>query len=271
MTTDAASADHGPRRVNWTAVITFYALACGISWPFFWWRDMEPASWRAWAIPGILKTASYMWGPGLAALICLVLFRRTHRRTITLLGPSPRRSLAFYLVPLVALAVLGGHELEGIPARLVPLAVGLVSFLTVFGEEFGWRGFLQDALRPLPTLWRYVLVGAMWELWHFTNRIHGRSALAILAVILIWYPATILLSWIIGTAAERSGSLLVAHTLHLWIDMVAEVPGWQTKATLGASVVLWALLLRTWPRRVAGPHAPIDERPSATAGGGLVA
>ena len=93
-----------PLTVNWVAVATFYVLACTVSWPFFWWRDMASESWRAWAVPGPLKTASYMWGPGLAALLCFYLFRRRHRRTVTMLGTSRWRSLAFYLVPLALLA-----------------------------------------------------------------------------------------------------------------------------------------------------------------------
>lgn len=56
-------------KVNWVSVVVYYLLACVVSWPFFWWRDMNPESWKAWGIPGILKTYSYMWGPGIAALI----------------------------------------------------------------------------------------------------------------------------------------------------------------------------------------------------------
>jgi hypothetical protein len=41
-----ATVNHGstPTRngPNWAAVLLFYAIACGISWPFFWWKDVHP-------------------------------------------------------------------------------------------------------------------------------------------------------------------------------------------------------------------------------------
>jgi hypothetical protein len=43
-------------------------------------------------------------------------------------------------------------------------------FVSILGEELRWRGFLQDALRPLPPVKRFVLIGVMWEFWHFTTR-----------------------------------------------------------------------------------------------------
>ncbi len=218
--------------VDWGAVGLFYAISCLVSWPFFWWRDMEPASWDEWGVPPILKTMSYMWGPGVAALLVLFAFRRDHRRTITFLGSSARRSLAFYVVPLLVHAVVGGPSAEGLPGHAVPIFAMVISFLTIFGEELGWRGFLQDALRPLPRLPRYLLIGALWELWHFTNRTTGRPAAAVALTLLISYPVVILLAWMIGEAVERSRSLLVAHTLHLWVDLVAEQPSWQGGASL---------------------------------------
>lgn len=244
--------EHKPR-VNWIAVATYYVLACAISWPFFWWRDMATENFNAWAVPGILKTASYMWGPGVAALVCFVVFRGRHHRTVTLLGTSARRSLAFYLVPLLALTALGGPSQEGTPGWLIPAFLGCISFFTVFGEELGWRGFLGEALRPLPRLPRYVLIGVMWEFWHFTNRVSDRSATEVLVTLLVSYPAVIALSWLIGEAVERSRSLLVAHALHLWVNLVlesiaSERGAWQAVAAFSFSLVVWLVLLRGWPR-----------------------
>ena len=54
-------------------------------------------------------------------------------------------------------------------------ALSVIGFFNILGEELGWRGFLQDALRPLARLPRYVLLGAIWEFWHFTNRTHQGS------------------------------------------------------------------------------------------------
>jgi hypothetical protein len=243
------------QRVDWVAVGVFYIVACGVSWPFFWWRDMATRSWEAWGAPEILKTMSIIWGPSLGALVALALFGRRHRQRITLLGSSPRYSLLFYLGPLVLLSILGGRSVDGVPPHLVGVYAALVSMLSIMGEELGWRGFLQDALRPLARPLRYALIGIMWELWHFTNRSHGRPLLGVLLTLGISYPALIALSWIIGEAVERSRSLLVAHTIHLWIDLVADSPSWQAFVTAAVAVALWIILLLRWPQKPESLHS----------------
>jgi hypothetical protein len=94
-------------KVNWTSVIVYYVLACAISWPFFWWRDMHNDSWNALHLPGFLKTWFIMWGPGLSALICFALFRKSHVRNILFFGTSVWRSILFYVLPVLALCIPG--------------------------------------------------------------------------------------------------------------------------------------------------------------------
>lgn len=71
-----------------------------------------------------------------------------------------------------------------IPSGIYPLAL-LVFFLisvvgtplsglaTVFGEEYGWRGFLQGELVKMGPLRGVFLVGVVWGLWHFPIVISG--------------------------------------------------------------------------------------------------
>jgi len=238
--------------VDWKWVAVFYLLACGFSWPFFWWRDVLTESWRAWRFPGFLKTSTYMWGPGFAALVVLSLRGRAHPRTITFFSPARRWSLAFYVVPLCAVAAVY-VPLGGPLVIAVTLVVGVVGLFNILGEELGWRGFLQDALRPLPRIWRYVLIGMLWEAWHFTNRIHGRAPAEIALTLATSYPSAVILSALIGEAADRSRALLVAVTLHFWIDALFEIPSLvngpplPTYAVFGASLLFWILLLWKWP------------------------
>lgn len=237
-------------QVDWRAVALFFALACLWSWPLFWWRDMHPGAWAAWRIPHPLKMTVLMWGPGLAALVCLRLFRATHRRTVWLAGGTRLRALAFYFVPMLVLAVVGVRlpEMGGGTAHALVLAIAVVGLLNTLGEELGWRGFLQDALRPLPRPARYVLIGSLWAAWHFTNLFAHREGAA-LWTYLAWYlPATIALSALIGEATDRSRAVLVAVTLHAWMNLAMELPGAGTYAVLAGAVPFWAWLLWTWPR-----------------------
>jgi uncharacterized protein len=239
------------QRVNWMAVLTFILLACAWSWPFFWWRDMHSESWMAWRFPMPLKNTLLMWGPGIAALICFWLFRKNHQRSISIFGQTRLRSLVFYFLPMIALAIVGIRITEmgpGIVHAMV-IAIAVVGMINILGEELGWRGFLQDALRPLPKSARYIVIGLVWAGWHFTNlfaHLEGQE----LWMYLAWYlPLTIVLSALIGEAADRTRAVLVAVTLHAWLDFLWEFPGTGTYAVFAGSILFWFWMLKNWPRR----------------------
>jgi hypothetical protein len=46
------------------------------------------------------------------------------------------------------------------------LAGSTINTLFAFGEEYGWRGVLQDELAPLGQSKANVLIGLMWGFWH---------------------------------------------------------------------------------------------------------
>ena len=174
-------------RVKWKSVATYYAIACLWSWPFFWRRDIlhvpdEPLS----TASRLFIHWGLMWGPGIAALFCMLVFRHSHHRVITLGGKSWGRSILFCAVPFLLLAAFRAHDLYGYDRPALIAAFPM--FVSVLGEELGWRGFLQDALRPLPPVKRFVLIGVMWEFWHFTTRTaHGWSVLRVAVTLLISY------------------------------------------------------------------------------------
>ncbi|MBN4072601.1 CPBP family intramembrane metalloprotease [Crocinitomix catalasitica] len=204
-----------------------------------------------WNAPGFLKTWSYMWGPGIAAIIVLLLFRKKHPRTITFFGTSTIKSLAFWFLPLFALAIPGIENSSGINPHLYPvLILGLIGFLTILGEELGWRGFLQDALRPLPTIPKYLLIGFLWEIWHFTNRMSRGELPQVVIKVAIWVLALSVLSFIMGKATDKSKSVIVAVTIHAWVNLTAEHPNLWTFVVLGISILFWMVMLWTWDRPI---------------------
>lgn len=258
-------------RVRWASVAAYYAVACTVSWPFFWWRWAHPESWAAFR-PPFPKHLLYMWGPGIGALVALAAFRRTHPRTITLAGGSPTRSVLFWTVP--AAALLAAYLPEIARSGRWEVAPGLlaVGFVAVLGEELGWRGFLQDALRPLRRLPRYLLIGVAWELWHFTTRWGDRSPPSAVAGVAGMCVFTSILSWILGEATDRSRAVVVAVTLHAWVNLAFEAeemlgaPPLRAWLVAAGSVAFWIWLLRTWPRRTGAvplPPSPGDASPPA--------
>ena len=246
-------------RPQWRAVLGFYVLACMVSWPLFWWKDVHTESWNLSPIPIWMRILALMWGPGIAALLCFKFFRRVHQRTITLWGSSKIRSACFCVLPILSLAfvrpptdrLLFGAVNDPETHKLSPLlfmGIMLLSFLWALGEELGWRGFLQDALRPIPFGLRFVLLGFLWALWHFTNFTANRPLKVGAITIAISYPAIILLTFIIGFAVERSRSLLVAATIHMWIDLAVHLRTERTTLLFAGSILFWIILLWTWPK-----------------------
>jgi uncharacterized protein len=224
-------------KTNWNLVFTYYVLACAWSWPFFWWRDIHHESVMAWHIPGIFKTWSYMCGPAISALICFAIFKK-HRRITTLRGTSIIRGILFYSFMPVILALL---NLQG-----KYLFYGLLGFVSILGEELGWRGLLQDALKFKSDWRRALVIGPMWEIWHFTNRTAGHTPLNALFRVFCFAVVLTLMSYIFLKLTRRTGSLLVAVALHAAVDGIDEFNmGWQSFLIC---LPLWAYLLWKWPK-----------------------
>lgn len=237
-------------RDNWIRVLVFFGLACAWSWPFFWLRDMEPELWMRLPLPHPLKNSLLMWGPGIAALICFRLFQRTHRRNSTVFGGQTLRALAFYGLPMLALALVGisGPDAGGQRTHALVLLIAVIGFMNVLGEELGWRGFLQEALQPLAPVPRYVLIGLLWAMWHFTNLFAHREGAALLTYLAWYLPVTILLSAMLGEATQRSRAIAVAVTLHSWANLLWEFSGTGTYIVFAASVPFWCWMLYRWPK-----------------------
>ncbi len=112
----------------------------------------------------------------------------------------------------------------GIPPfwGLIALAVGgaLVAGFTInglfaFGEEYGWRGWLAEELRPLGAFWANVITGILWGLWHaplillgFNYGTYGRIGTAFMIALCIPF------SFLLWRAREVTGSLLAPAILH---------------------------------------------------------
>lgn len=103
---------------------------------------------------------------------------------------------------------------------VLALAGGLIAGFTVnglfaFGEEYGWRGWLADELRPIGAFWANVLTGVLWGLWHaplivlgFNYGSYGRIGTAFM---IAW---CIPLSFLLWRARQVTGSVLTAAVLH---------------------------------------------------------
>jgi membrane protease YdiL (CAAX protease family) len=229
------------QKINWLSVATYYGIACLISWPFFWWRDIETESWDLWDVPELIKTASYMWGPGIAAIICFFLFRKTHVRNVTLFGTSITKSLLFWLVPEIAFSI---STFNGTQA----LTFIFTGFFIILGEELGWRGFLQDALKNINPIKRAIIIGLMWEIWHFTTRMSVGFQISTFVRIGIFMIALSIISYALIKLTEKTKSLFIPVSIHAWINTLFYYSSTKTFIIFGLSIPFWAYLIWRWEK-----------------------
>ena len=143
--------------------------------------------------------------------------------------------VAFYVLQVVlnALSGLGPSSLAASPAppglnlntfRAVAglQSVLLAPFLAIviaFGEEFGWRGYLQSELLKLGRVRGVLLVGVIWGIWHWPLILMGFSypgypLLGLLLTVLFLMGLAVFL----GYAVLKTGSVLLAAYLHALND-----------------------------------------------------
>lgn len=220
-----------PRRIAWAGIALFYAIALLVAAPF---NSGLADGWLRATFPGTpVATWTFLpaaLGPLIGALIASRLAWRPSR-IMSLLGVDPRQALLVALVPLVAFPLIGG---TGVALTVAALAYAL-------GEEFGWRGYLADALAPLAPLARYGLTALLWWPWHLR-----------FATTFDWigFPLLVLgSSVVLGHAARTSRSVLVAAAMHATVILLT-VNGSPTRALAiagGVTLIAWMALGTVMP------------------------
>jgi uncharacterized protein len=85
----------------------------------------------------------------------------------------------------------------------------------LWGEEFGWRGYLQLRLFPGRPLLAAVLTGIIWGVWHYPLNLRGYNYPGHPLLGLLVFPVScILLSIILGWLRTKSGSIWTACLAH---------------------------------------------------------
>jgi membrane protease YdiL (CAAX protease family) len=175
----------------------------------------------------------------------------------TLLRPNLRRGWPLYLAALFlpAVAILAGGAIYYLlfPSKFDPsttfareelgmiahggatdpwpfiiiqtayaITLSLPTIYLPFGEEFGWRAYLQQKLMPLGPRKAVLLVGAIWAVWHWPaiflglNYLFGYWGEPVVGPLLwVWclLPVSVLYGWL----TLRSGSVwpaAIAHGVH---------------------------------------------------------
>lgn len=164
------------------------------------------------------------WGPGVAALLMLVIFRKDGLKINFITKETPvLRYLWAALIPTgIGLLVYGLRSILPIPAgetsevfNQLPLIL-LWTPLGALGEEIGWRGYLQ---KKLDTRFRglvsSIIVAILWLPIHLTLLSHGTLLLVFL---LVWFISISIV--IYGLVYDTGFNVLVATIFHAAINFI---------------------------------------------------
>jgi membrane protease YdiL (CAAX protease family) len=163
------------------------------------------------------------WGPGLAALMMLVIFRKDgHKITFFSTGTPVLRYVYAVLTPVgISLAVFLIKSLLSIQhspdaptyGALLPMILWMP--FGAIGEELGWRGYLHKKLDPrMRGLWSSLLVGLLWMPIHVAFYSRGAVFLFFLSLLIVSYSVVIY-----GLVQDTGFNVLLAGLFHLFINI----------------------------------------------------
>jgi uncharacterized protein len=264
-------------------VTAYVTLAVGLSWAVWLPLLAQTQGWIAsgpWPVLHLLGSL----GPAAAAIVVTAAVRGRAglddlgRRLVTWRGRGRAGAFALGVPPALLLlcgsiaARVGGQspaDLDwaafGQSEEFAALPVGafwaanLVFF--GFGEEIGWRGFLQPQLeRCYPLVTAANVVAIVWAAWHLPLFGITPSYRAMPAIGFVGFAASIwVASWIFAWLSRIGrGSLLIVAVFHSWFDIATTSPlGPDVLPTaMGVGVTLIGLLLLRRLLRAQGATTP---------------
>lgn len=183
-------------------------------------------------------------GPSVSGLLCYQFLKTKNELGISMLGTRPVFSIVICILPLVTF-YLTRTEHELLPV----LSYFLGQFLYCFGEQFGWRHYLQNATNFMNEWAQSFLIGTLWFFWHYSfiddmpSTMLG-SALPALMFFPIMVVLLSLLSYLFGMMVKRTGSILYPVTAHLLFKT-----GWTTMLVTG---LVMCVMLVFWDKLPSG-------------------
>jgi len=272
-------------------VIAFVVLAYALTWSVWLPLLAQTQGWvasRPWPVLHLLGSL----GPAAAAVVVIAATRGRagladlRRRLVAWRGRGQAWAFALGVPPLLLLvagsvaALVDGRSPAGLDwaafgrsAEFAALPVAVYWLVDLvffgFGEEVGWRGFLQPHLerRYLPVL-AANLVAIVWAAWHLplfgiTPSYRAMPPIGFVGFAASIWIASFLFAWL---ARLGRGSLLILAVFHAWFDIATTSPlGPEFLPTaMGVAVTVVGLILLR--RLLQVPWTPEPAAPAATPG-----
>lgn len=190
------------------------------------WKDLNinlnlRRGWRPWVVAWLLPVALCLLG----AVIYFALFPAQFDPTLSvvqqlLAKAESQQGQSIGIAPTMYLLII-----LGLGVFMAPI----VNSLFTFGEEFGWRAYLQPKLMALGFRKAMLLMGLIWGVWHWPITAMGHNYgldywgapwTGMLAM--VWF--TFVVGTLLGYLTLRAGSVWPAVIGHAMINGLAGFP-----------------------------------------------
>ncbi|MCB2209776.1 CPBP family intramembrane metalloprotease [bacterium] len=233
-------------------LILFFVITFVFSW-FFW--LIEPGN-------NALFLAIGTFGPTITALTLTIVYEGL-AGTRSILSSLVRWKVRYYwyiiifgstfLIPLLAILIFafqGGTVIQTNDPRqwyLIIPAFFQILFLSVLGEEIGWRGFalplMQEVLSPFISS---IVLGLIWGAWHlplFWTKGNFHSQIPFSLFMLQSVALTIVMTWLFNRTCK---SLFTVHIFHAASKTFLGVLPIMPENTRGDIGPLWIAVGLLW-------------------------
>jgi len=231
---------HKDVNIKWHFVVVFYVVAFSLSGLFN--SGFLNSYYQTLTKGYFISDLTYLpacLGTLIAALLVLLL-DKFHIRTINFLGNSPLKNIATSITPILVFSLVGLDNNYKLNQHYFAFSFAAINLIYAVMEEIGWRGYLQDALRPLSEKYRFLLIGLLWWAWHF--RYNTTFDFTVFPLICVAG------SFLIGQFTEKSKSFFTAGAMHCLIILLTN-SGEPTKDKMmagGLTILIWVGIGKWW-------------------------
>lgn len=179
-------------------------------------------------------------GPITGALVVLLTTKKTS--LISLWGTQSRKSALMLLIPILLFTFFGANNTENINKHLFGFITSLSLVLYGIFEEYGWRGYLHNELSGLKPLYRSLMIGGLWYVWHLSFL----SSDTTIANELKFLGLLVFASWGIGAIADKTKSVIACACFHIAGNILITSPFISASVNSQTRFILFAACLAVW-------------------------